>query len=365
MAGILNVPDNSLARAIHVRQILNWMRGIGESEPVSFTNISSATAYALTAANKHDANQVGGGNGLAFAAKSSDLARTLFEVRHTGTVVRPNAASQSIFKVLRDDGTTAFEVSSTGVGTSSVSTGSETFITDSSTSTLTNKTLSGGIITSSKVSNNLDFFQNASAPAAPDASYLRLYALTGDNQLRVKNAANTAFVLADLSTAQELTNKTLTSPAITSPAISAPIISSYAQFTQGAAPSNPGAGSLRIYARNAAGTSGFFFKSADDTEREVVDISTAQTLTNKTFGSGISFTTPTLSGPIISNYIDMTQLVTRPGSDATKVRLWMKNDNNLYMTLPGAGSDIVFFNSSNATTVAAAGFARGMALGGL
>jgi hypothetical protein len=341
------------------------MRGIGESEPVSFTNISSATAYALTAANKHDAAQPGGGNGLAFAAKSSDLLRTLFEVRHSGTIVRPNAASQSIFKVLRDDGTTAFEVSSTGIGTSSVSTGSETFITDSSTSTLTNKTISGGIITSSKVSNNLDFFQNTSAPAAPDASYLKLYALTGDNQLRIKNSSGTAFVIADLSTAQEMTNKILTSPTITGAAMSAPVISNYAQFTQGAAPSNPGAGSLRIYARNAAGTSGLFFKSADDTEKEVVDLSTAQTLSNKTFGAGISFTTPTLSAPTISNYIDMTQLVTRPGADASKVRVWMKNDNNLYMTLPGSASDIVFFNSSNASTVAAVGFARNMALGGL
>jgi hypothetical protein len=58
------VPDGAQARAIHIRQIVNWLRGDAQySEAVFFSGYTSASAYALTVANR-------GVGGLALAVKT-------------------------------------------------------------------------------------------------------------------------------------------------------------------------------------------------------------------------------------------------------------------------------------------------------
>lgn len=361
---ILNVPDNTLARAIHVRQILNWLRGVPEySEPVNFSGVNSGATYALTVANRNGAGDVsvGGGLGLGLAVKSSDLERTLFEVRHSGTVVRPNAAAQSIFRVLDINGTTVFEVTDTGI-----TTGTASLITDSSTSTLTNKTITGGVLNSPRVADYLDIIKVAAPPAAPPAADReRLYSLVGESFLTYKDNAGTIKQMVDTASVQVLTGKTLTTPSITAPTITNPVVTGYVQLVQGAAPTNPGAGNLRLYARNQGGTSGLFYKSADDTEREIVDLNTTQILSNKTLGAGISLSTATLIAPYLNNYLEMERLVGTPGgAGGTRNRLWVGTDNYLHVTMPG-GTDQIVFTNANATTIAGASFVRAAALGGL
>lgn len=419
---IINVPDGSLAKAVHVRQILSWLRGVPEfSEPVSFTGVRSASSYALTVANTYNVSDETDGDGLALAVKDSRGLRTLLEVKNAGVIVRPKADGTSIFKVLKNNGDTAFEVSSTGV-----SAGAETFITDVSVSTLTNKTLDGAIIKDSRVSTYLDVTRTT-APANPASTAIRLYSLTGGSpRLLFRDSSGNELTFIDDATSQTMTNKTLTTPtisspditgrvsiaqgsapgtpsnavflyaltggsdlrykansatertlvdtdssqtlsakALTAPTMSSPVISDYAQLTQGSAPTGS-AGNTKVYSRNSG--SGLFFKAGSDTEREVVDLSTAQELTNKTLGSGTSFSGATLSAPYISNYMDVARLVATPGfsgiTGQAKIRIWAKDDNNIYVNMPD-GSVQTIFTNSNATTVAAVGFARAMALGGL
>lgn len=419
---IINVPDGSLAKAVHVRQILSWLRGVPEfSEPVSFTGVRSASSYALTVANTYNVSEETDGDGLALAVKNSRGTKTLLEVKNAGVIVRPHADGTSIFKVLKNNGDTAFEVSSTGV-----SAGSETFITDVSVSTLTNKTLDGAIIKDSRVSTYLDVTRTT-APANPASTAIRLYSLTGGSpRLLFRDSSGNELTFIDDATSQTMTNKTLTTPtisspeitgrvsiaqgsapgtpsnavflyaltggsdlrykansatertlvdtnssqtlsakALTAPTITSPIIGDYAQFTQTSAPTGS-AGNTKIYSRNSG--SGLFFKAGSDTEKEVVDLSTAQELTNKTLGSGTSFSGATLSAPYISNYMDVARLVATPGfsgiTGQAKIRIWAKDDNNIYVNMPD-GSVQTIFTNSNATTVAAIGFARAMALGGL
>ena len=66
--------------------------------------------------------------------------------------------------------------------------------------------------------------------------------------------------------------------------------------------------------------------------------------------------------------MDVARLVATPGfsgiTGQAKIRIWAKDDNNIYVNMPD-GSVQTIFTNSNATTVAAVGFARAMALGGL
>jgi hypothetical protein len=109
--GIINVQTGALARAIHVQQILNWLRGLpAYSEPVSFTGITSASNYALNVANLDAAGQ-----GL--RVWNSEISTQLLLVDHNGIQVRPNSIGQAYYFRVRNFANNAdiFTVNEAGV----------------------------------------------------------------------------------------------------------------------------------------------------------------------------------------------------------------------------------------------------------
>jgi hypothetical protein len=103
------------------------------------------------------------------------------------------------------------------------------------------------------------------------------------------------------------------------------------------------------------------YKAGDSTVREVVDLDSIQTLTNKTFTIS-SLTATTLHNPLVSNYAGFTH-ASNPGGVASTSRLWA-DTTNMYFTLP-SGVATTILTSSNTSIASSLSFARPLSLGGL
>ncbi len=409
---IVNVPVGGQARSIHVQQIINWLRGLPSyTEPVSFTGLDS-TSYALTVAN-NDGNSTNFGRAL--IVKNSTSTVNLLDVQNSGVTVKPHSASQSVFRVRNfADTENLFEVSTSGVNV-----GSENLATDVNTLTLTNKTLDGAILTGNRVSNWLDVTQDV-APANPASNRLRLYAITGTDFIKVRTNAGVISTLVDVENAQTLLNKTLSggtvigitsttfqewihqasdpaAPAaggrriythadglkmidstsvvktfatlegtetllaksLTTPNLTGPVITNYIAMTRVATPGDPVPGRGYLWLND--GMPVLRYKAGDSTVREVVDLDSIQTLTNKTF-TITSLTGTTLISPLVSNYAGFTH-ASNPGGTAGVSRLWA-DTSNMYFTLP-SGVATTILTSSNTSIASSLSFARSLSLGGL
>jgi hypothetical protein len=412
---LINVPTGGVARAVHVQQILNWMRGNPSfSEPVSFTGILSNSSYALTVMNIDPA-----GKGL--LVKDSGGAVELFGVRDSGVTIKPKTAGVSSLRVRnQNDTANIFEVTDTSVNINGVAA-----ISATGTQTLTNKTLTGSILNAPHVSDYIDYTKQGSAPVAPSVGNVRFYSLNSDDIPRYMGATGGEKVLVDTGSAQTLTNKIITAPQIsdavittyietvlggaapvapaagrhrmygmasdgsirfkdssgtehfvatlgdvqtftgktlTNPTVTSPQVSDYIEYTQIATPSAPGAGKVRVYSKS--GTNLMNFITSTSGEKTMTDTDSVQTLTNKTLGTGTSLAGASLSNPIITNYEDMTEGAASPGDPgAGKLRIWAKNDNNLYVVMPGGGVTVI--NTSSNTPATGTSLARAISLGGL
>jgi hypothetical protein len=481
---LINVPTGGVARAVHVQQILNWLRGNpAYSEPFSFTGINSATAYALTVLNIDPA-------GKALLVRDSGNVVDLFGVRDSGVTVKPKTAGVSAFRVRNLlDTDNIFEVTDTGVNIGGVAP-----VTLTGTQVLTNKTLTAPVINSARVGDFIDETQQASAPAAPAAGNVRfytrtadeipryigaagavekilvdtssvqslinktltapqmsdavittfietilqagapanptagryrMYALSSDGSVRFLDSTGTAHTVATLGDTQTLIGKTITAPIIsspsmtdfveyatqgsnpaapaagkirvfvpssdgilrwidstsaihilttlgdtqtltgktlTSPIVTALMLSDYIEATQIATPTAPGAGKARVYSKT--GTDLIHYRTSTSGEKIVTDTDSVQTLTNKTLGSGTSLSGASLSNPIITNYMDLTEGAASPGDPgAGKIRFWAKTDNNLYVVMPGGSVAVI--NTSSNTPATGTSLARAISLGSL
>lgn len=403
------VPQGGAARSVHVQQIINWLRGLSAfSEPMSLTGLTS-TSYALTVANA-------GTGGNALRIRNSTQSIDLLLIRDAGITVKPHSASQDIFTV-RNFADTAdlFKVSTSGV-----SIGSETVVTETSVSNLTNKTLTGALLANNRVTDYLDITHpSASAPSNPSANRSRIYGVTGDRYLRYRDSSGVESTLADIENAQTFLNKTLTTPSlggplfttyaefavqvsdpsapptdririythhsdvhfkddddlvwtfatleksetltnktITTPTISTPIITSGMQLNQSSAMGTPSAGQVFIYSVTSEGVLKAKFGNA--TERTFVDTDSVQTLSNKTI-SVTALSGVTLNQPIISNYANFAW-ASNPGGTTDTTRVWAANDNNVYGTLPG-GTTFTFLTSLNTGAISTLSLARPLMLG--
>lgn len=116
----------------------------------------------------------------------------------------------------------------------------------------------------------------------------------------------------DLNTAQTLSNKLL----------SGANVPNHIEFDElGAAPSNPAANKKRLYVGNDN-----FYKSVDESGAVTtfVDTSSAQTLTTKT-----------LTAPVVSNFVELTEVAT-PATPASGFgRIYFKSDGFLYQLSDG------------------------------
>lgn len=412
---LINVVERTPARAVHVQQIINLLRGVpANSEAVSLTGTSNASVYALTVANR-DAT-----NGRGFRVQNSTQTIDLLSVANAGVVVRPHASSQDVFTVRNfADNADLFKVSTSGVSLGPLG----NVVTETATQNVSNKTISNSVFsTGNRMSGYLDVFQT-SAPTDPAASHLRVYAVSGSDFLRYRTSAGVESTIVDHITTQtlfnktlsvpniyrpfmtdytdianistpvtpsvgrirvystsdiprymnssgqvgtfvtqdaseELTNKTITNPIITNPTISTPTIQAYAAVQHTTTPGGTPSGVVFFYAKN---NNVLYSKGSDAIERQIVDTESSQTISNKTFGI-ISLTTPTLSAPIISNYAELTQqasLGTNPSAGITRV--WAKNDNNIYYRVGSV--DQLILTSTNTSIPASSSFARPMMFG--
>lgn len=405
---LINVNDGAAARAIHVRQILSWLRGdTTYVEPVTLTGLNS-TSYSLTLRNREAS-----GNALNVLNDGGTI--SLFKVANVGVVVKGSASDKTYFRVRNfADTQDVFAVTESGASINGVD-----FVTLTATQTLTNKTLTAPVLNGAVINDYADINQPVSAPANPGASKLRVYGLSSDSILRHRNSAGTVVEIIDDTSAQTLTNKTLTQPTVTTPTVSgyiglvsqasdpvapsagslklygltsndklyfrnssgirsvatqegtetltnktltSPLVSDYIKFAQTTAPTGA-AGNAWIYSKSA--TPGLlFYKANSDTERTIVDTDSTQTLSNKSFGSGLALAQPVLTGPVIANYQD-TAHIASPGAPASGyTRIYAKNDNNMYFH-PQGGSETLLLTNANSASVAASGFARGLSLGSL
>lgn len=411
---IINVSNGAAARAIHVQQIIRWLRGdVTSVEPVTFTGLDSAS-YSMTLRNRHT-------DGAALAVYDSSNTTKLLDVVNAGVVVRGKTIASTYFRVRNfANNADIFAVDESGATVGGVG-----FVTLTGTQTLTNKTLTTPVLDGAVIDDYMDVNQPVSAPANPGASKLRLYGLSSDSILRHRNSAGTVVQVLDDTSTQTATNKTFTTPALVGP-----VVSDYAVLAgQGGAPTAPSAGVTRLYSlsaddkvyfRNstitrtlatvegtetlllktltaptlnnpvfgdystinarssviptpgsgvahvyleAAGTV-LKYKASSSTERTLVDTDSTQTLSNKTFSAGLALSTPTLTGPITANYGDWAWISSPGVPAASYTRVFAKNDNNLYFH-PYGGSETLLLTTANSTTFTAAGFARGLSLGSL
>ena len=400
--------EGSAARSIHVQQIIRWLRGdTTVSEIVAFTGVTS-TSYALSVRNRDTA-------GAALAVYNDGQTIKLLDVANIGVVIRGSAADKTYFRV-RNFANTAdvFAVTESGATIGGVA-----FVTLTDTQTLTNKTLTAPVLNGAIVNDYMDINQPVSAPANPGASKLRLYGISTDSIIRHRNSAGTVVQMVDDQTAQTLTNKTLstttlsnasmtgslqitseaTDPAapsagavklyaltstdklyfrnstgirsiatqegtetFTNKTITSVLISDYVKFAQTTAPTGA-AGNAWLYSKSA--TPGvLFYKANSDTERTLVDTDSTQTLSGKSFSAGLALATPTLTGPVVANYQDTAHIASPGAPAAGYTRFYAKNDNNIYFH-PQGGSETLILTNSNSSSIAASGFARGLALGAL
>lgn len=285
--------------------------------------------------------------------------------------------------------------------------------------TLTNKTLDGAVITGSRISDWLDVTQDV-APANPEANRLRVYAITGTNFLKVRTTGGVVSTLVDAENTQTLLNKTLSggtvigitsttfqewlhqasdpsAPApggrriythadglkmidsssvvktfatlegtetllaksLTTPNLTAPVITNYISMTRVSTPGDPVPGRGFLWLND--GMPVLRYKAGDSTVRELVDLDSIQTLSNKTFTIA-SLTGTTLNNPLVSNYIGITH-ASNPGGTASTSRIWA-DTSNLYFTLP-SGTATTILTSSNTSIASSLSFARSLSLGGL
>ena len=307
---ISNVPVGGVARAIHVQQILNWLRGNPTySEPVNFTGINSSVAYALTVLNLDAA-----GKGLLVKDSSSNV--ELFGVRNSGVTVKPVTAGVSAFRVRNlTDTDNIFEVTDTGVSIGGVSP-----VTLTGVQTLTNKTLTSPVVSGIRTTDFMDMAKQSSAPAAPDATgngNIRFYGVTTDELPRYKGSTGAAEkILVDTDSVQSLTNKTLTAPTL-----AGPILTTFSELvTQASAPTAPSAGRVRLYGLTSDGLIKFIDSSS--TIHHLVTTSATQTLTGK------SLTSPTLTGPVVSDDIEIVQIATPAAPAAGRATIYSKTGTN-------------------------------------
>lgn len=418
---ILNVNTGAAAKAIHVQQIINWLRGIpAYSEPVAFTGISSPTNYALNVANIETSSGLGQG----LRVWNSAISVPLLLVDHNGVKIRPNTNTQGYNFTVRNfaDDTDLFKVTESGVTFSGVNP-----VTTTGMQTLTNKTLTSPIITTpietTPVITDYITLSQHTVPGTPGASSLFLYFLTSTNDLRYKAGTATERVIVDTSSTQTIgSGKTINAATLTTP-----VVSDYLTLTQNAAPGTPGASALYLYFLSAVND--LRYKAGNGTERILVDTTSAQTLGGKTLTSptvtgitvsdNMTFTqataagtpgatstvlyaktgttdlrykasasatehvlvdadqtqtlsaktltsptinTPTVTSPLVTNYEDYAQTASTPGTPgATKGRLWLKTDNNAYINI--AGIDQQILTSANTTIPASTSIGRPMMLG--
>lgn len=128
--------------------------------------------------------------------------------------------------------------------------------------------------------------------------------------------------------------------------------------------------SVAFRVRNFLDNADLFTVNADGTvsigSSTPVTLTGTQTLTNKTLTSPI-LNSPTINSavetsPNVANYLEF-DWNTNPGGAVNKSRVWAKNDNGIYYTLPG-GTIVSFITSLNAPSLSALGFARNLALSG-
>lgn len=326
---IINVPQGGQARQIHVQQIINWLRGLPQySEAINHTGYTSDVAHAMTVANR-------GLGGLALAVKNALRTVTLFEVKEAGAIVRPNAASGTVFRVRNfADNADLFSVAADG----SVSIGSTgAVVTIDGVQTVTNKTLTAPNLNTPVIPSYADFL-NTATPTTPAAGSLRVF--ENADSLRYINSASVVRQLATLDGTETLTNKTLTTPSM-----NGPVISNYADYTQGGAPLAPSAGINRLY--GVAGPLLRYIHSGGT--KELVDTDSVQTLVNKTLNFSSGFVGLTFGAS--------------PGGTASANRIWT-DGANIFYTTPG-GSIVTLLSSTNTPTVAALSFARSIMTGAI
>lgn len=340
--GIINVPSNSIARSLHVQQIINWLRGNPSfSEPVSLTGIASNSSFALSAGNT--------GTGGAFRALNRGLTIPILKVTDDGVEIRP-LAEGSVFRI-RDvaNGSNVFEVTTTGVTFGGVG-----FVTTTGTQTLTNKTLTAPLLSEPKITTYAEIVQQSSAPSTPGALVLRLYARTASEELHIKGpSTGVEKTLVDTDTVQTLSGKSFTG-LINSGGLS---LADYIEFTQVATPSAPVAGKMRFYSKS--GSDLIHYRSNTSGEKVVVDLDTAQSMSGKTLISSV-LSGSTLTGDRITDYVDITNNAAPGSPSAGGVRLTSRSDNLLYITTSGGVSTAVVTVTTNLPSIA-----RTMAFGGL
>lgn len=94
------------------------------------------------------------------------------------------------------------------------------------------------------------------------------------------------------------------------------------------APANPASGNMRLYVKDGL----LYLRNAAGQEVALVDVSTAQTLANKTL------TAPTMSTPAVTTAIKMTQISTPAAPGAGLSFVYSKSDGRLYIR-SGTGSE--------------------------
>jgi hypothetical protein len=329
---ISNVPVGGVARAIHVQQILNWLRGNPTySEPVSFTGISSGVTYALTVLNLE-------ASGRALMVKDSSSNVEIFGVRNSGVTIKPVTAGVSAFRVRNlADTDNVFEVTDTGVSIGGISP-----VTLTGTQTLTNKTLTSPIVSGIRTTDFMDVTRQSTAPDAPSAAgngNIRLYGMNTDEFLRYKGATGAIEkTLVDTDSTQTLSNKTLT----------APVIGTYVDVLQPSpsAPANPAAARLRLYSLSGGGSDDFFkYRDTNGNEFTLVNVESAQTLINKTL------TTPTLTGPYASDFFGLGQAGLPDAPSANRLRLYGIAGEDLIRYRASDGDTFVIANLESAQTL--------------
>lgn len=270
-----------------------------------------------------------------------DADHVLVSANSTQTLTNKVLSGNTATNLVSGSGTFTFNTS----GTLTAPNATDTLVGKATTDTLTNKTLTGNTA-ANLISGSGTLVLNTSGTAT------------------VPNATDT---LVGKATTDTLTNKTLT----------APVLSSYADYTEISTPSNPSAGVVRVYSKsgdalytlNSSGT-----ESQLATTATAVDLSSAQTLSNKSLVdnttfiidngdatkkmkfevSGIStattrtltiqdsdqtlvgrtttdtLTNKTLTAPVQSSYEDFTEIATPATPGAGVVRFYSKSGDQLY-----------------------------------
>lgn len=386
--------SRALARSADINQVINWFRGSPtDVDAVSLTGYSSASIYNTTISNRD--NSIPATGGKALSVNNYNNAINLLRVSHAGSEFRPSAPGLPSITAYDSGGVNVFSVSDAGI-----TSGGGNITTDSNAQTLTNKVLSGD-----RVSNYLDISQpSASAPTAPSATILRLYAVTGDTFLRYIVNGSTISTLATVEGTQTLLSKSLTSPNLATP-----FVSDYLTLGTNAG-ATPAAGKLIVYESSDV----LRYRKSDTTDLAIASITGVETLTQKTLDNPITVgaitfgqqasaaATPganklnvysingstqlsykdssgsihnildsltalsgvTLTSPSITNYAEFS-FITNPGSPAaSKGWIWANADNNLHYNINGGGSTTIL-TTSNTPSVSTFSMARAMALGGL